>query len=274
MNQYSLENLIYLMERLRDSTDGCPWDLQQDFKTIVASTIEEAYEVADTIEVEDFDHLESELGDLLFQVIFYSQLGKEKDLFNFNSIVSVLVEKLLRRHPHVFPDGTLQSRSTASVEERKRIELQVKKNWEAIKQQERESKGINSLLEDVPVALPALTRAAKLQKRAATVGFDWSDVTPVIAKLKEEIVELEEALAKNDDENVAEELGDLFFAMVNISRHLRQDPETILRAANKKFTRRFQYIEQQLASESKPIADAGLEEMERLWVEAKACERR
>jgi len=274
LNQYSLENLIYLMERLRDSTDGCPWDLQQDFKTIVASTIEEAYEVADTIEVEDFDHLESELGDLLFQVIFYSQLGKEKDLFNFNSIVSVLVEKLLRRHPHVFPDGTLQSRSTASVEERKRIELQVKKNWEAIKQQERESKGINSLLEDVPVALPALTRAAKLQKRAATVGFDWSDVTPVIAKLKEEIVELEEALAKNDDENVAEELGDLFFAMVNISRHLRQDPETILRAANKKFTRRFQYIEQQLASESKPIADAGLEEMERLWVEAKACERR
>ncbi len=262
------------MERLREPDGGCPWDIKQNFSSIVPFTIEEAYEVADAIEREDYADLQSELGDLLFQVIFYSQLGREQELFDFASIVSTVVEKLLRRHPHVFPDGKLQSRSTLSVEKQRIVEEEVKQNWEAIKQRERAEKGFTNILDDVPVGMPALSRAAKLQKRAATVGFDWDDVKPVIDKIKEELAELEDAINQQNDGHIAEELGDLFFAMVNAARHLKKEPETVLRAANRKFIQRFSYIESQLKSNSQSFATTSLAEMEVLWQEAKREEKK
>ncbi len=184
--QYSVDDLLYLMARLRDPESGCPWDIKQDYASIAPSTLEEAYEVVDAIEKQDFVHLKEELGDLLFQVIFYSQLGKEDERFEFASVVSDLVAKLIRRHPHVFPDGTLQSR----IDNRNTLQADVKARWEAIKQQEREAKGAQGLLADVPLNLPALSRAAKLQKRAASVGFDWDNVYGPIAKVRVEWVSL------------------------------------------------------------------------------------
>lgn len=262
---YSVDDLLYLMARLRDPETGCPWDIKQDYASIAPSTLEEAYEVVDAIEKQDFGHLKEELGDLLFQVIFYSQLGKEEGRFEFGAIVSDLVAKLVRRHPHVFPEGTLQSR----IDNRHTLPADVKARWEAIKQQERDEKAggkHQSLLADVPLNLPALSRAAKLQKRAATVGFDWSDVQGPIAKVREELLEVEEALAAGDMAAVDEELGDLLFAVVNISRYLKLDPEQGLRRANQKFETRFRYIEDHLG---KPLAQASIEEMNALWDEAK-----
>lgn len=263
MPNYTIDDLLYLMARLRDPESGCPWDIKQDYASIAPSTLEEAYEVVDAIEKADFVHLKEELGDLLFQVIFYSQLGKEEGRFEFESVVSTLVTKLIRRHPHVFPEGTLQSR----VENRHTLPVDVKARWEAIKQQEREEKGAIGLLADIPLGLPALSRAAKLQKRAATAGFDWDDVNGPIAKVREELMEVEEALAADDINAIEEELGDLLFAVVNISRYLKIDPEQTLRKANQKFEARFHYME---THSSKPLADAGMEEMNRLWDEAKA----
>lgn len=260
--QYSTDDLLYLMARLRDPQTGCPWDIKQDYASIAPSTLEEAYEVVDAIEKQDFVHLKEELGDLLFQVIFYSQIGKEENRFEFAGVVNDLVEKLVRRHPHVFPDGTLQSK----IDNRHTLPADVKERWETIKQQERDAKGAQSLLADVPVNLPALSRAAKLQKRAATVGFDWVDVQGPIAKVREELIEVEEALIAIDDEAVEEELGDLFFAVVNVSRYLKIDPEQALRKASQKFEQRFNYIETHL---DKPLAEATIEEMTILWDEAK-----
>jgi nucleoside triphosphate diphosphatase len=260
--KYSTDDLLYLMARLRDPQSGCPWDIKQDYASIAPSTLEEAYEVVDAIEKQDFVHLKEELGDLLFQVIFYSQMGKEEGRFEFAGVVSDLVEKLVRRHPHVFPDGTLQSK----VDNRHTLPDNVKQRWEAIKQQEREQKGVQSLLADVPLNLPALSRAAKLQKRAASVGFDWSDVQGPIAKVREELVEVEEALLADDALAIAEELGDLFFAVVNISRYLKIDPEQALRNANQKFEYRFHYIE---THGNKPIVEMNIDEMNHLWDEAK-----
>jgi ATP diphosphatase len=260
--QYSTDDLLYLMARLRDPQTGCPWDIKQDYASIAPSTLEEAYEVVDAIEKQDFVHLKEELGDLLFQVIFYSQLGKEENRFDFAGVVSDLVEKLVRRHPHVFPEGTLQSK----IDNRHTLPSDVKARWEAIKQQERDAKGAQSLLADVPLNLPALSRAAKLQKRAASVGFDWVDIQGPIAKVREELIEVEEALIANDEKAIEEELGDLLFAVVNVSRYLKVDPELALRKASQKFESRFSYIETHI---QKPLAEASIEEMTVLWDEAK-----
>lgn len=262
-SQYTTDDLLYLMARLRDPQTGCPWDIKQDYASIAPSTLEEAYEVVDAIEKQDFVHLKEELGDLLFQVIFYSQLGKEENRFDFSSVVSGLVEKLLRRHPHVFPDGTLHSK----VDNCHALPVDVKLRWEAIKQQERDAKGVQGLLADIPVNLPALSRAAKLQKRAASVGFDWQNIQGPIAKVREELIEVEQALTANDAAAVAEELGDLFFSVVNISRYLNIDPEQALRQANRKFAQRFHYIETHVET---PLAETSIEIMNKLWDEAKA----
>lgn len=259
---YSIDDLLYLMARLRDPETGCPWDIKQDYASIAPSTLEEAYEVVDAIEKQDFAHLNEELGDLLFQVIFYAQIGKEEGRFDFATVVSTLVAKLVRRHPHVFPDGTLESR----IDNRHTLPTDVKARWEAIKQQEREAKGNTGLLDDVPANLPSLTRATKLQKRAASVGFDWADIHGPIAKVREELAEVEEALTQQDARAIEEELGDLLFAVVNITRYLKIDAEAALRAANRKFERRFHYMEQHSA---RPLAESSLEDMNRLWDEAK-----
>ncbi|WP_444941156.1 nucleoside triphosphate pyrophosphohydrolase [Microbulbifer sp. ZKSA004] len=262
---YSVEDLLHLMAQLRSPEGGCPWDLKQDFASIVPSTIEEAYEVAEAIEREDFEHLHEELGDLLFQVIFYAQLGREKDHFDFPQIVDTLVRKLVRRHPHVFPSGTLYGdRSVEGLDE-----AEVKRNWEAIKEAERTAKGDAGTLAGVAVGLPALTRAAKLQKRASRVGFDWPNIDGVLDKIEEEVAELREAVTNGDTEHAKEELGDLLFSCVNASRHLKVDPEAALRGCSRKFERRFGYVEFSLHSEGRQVSEATLEELDRLWDKAK-----
>ena len=260
--QYNIEALLYLMARLRDPQSGCPWDIKQDYASIAPSTLEEAYEVVDAIEKQDFVHLKEELGDLLFQVIFYSQLGKEEDRFEFAGVVSDLVAKLIRRHPHVFPDGSLHSQ----IENRHTLPGDVKARWEVIKQQERAEKGAQGILADVPLNLPSLSRAAKLQKRAASVGFDWDDVYGPIAKVREELMEVEAELVSGDREALEEELGDLLFAVVNIARYQKIDPEQALRRANHKFEQRFHFIE---TNSTTPLVETSIHEMNRLWDQAK-----
>ncbi|AOS98454.1 Nucleoside triphosphate pyrophosphohydrolase [Microbulbifer aggregans] len=266
---YSVDDLLFLMVQLRNPDGGCPWDLKQDFSTIVPSTIEEAYEVAEAIEAEDFDHLHEELGDLLFQVIFYAQLGREAGHFDFSRIVDTLVRKLVRRHPHVFPSGELYGDNHAGAVD----EAQVKQNWEAIKAEERSAKGEAGALDGVAVGLPALTRAAKLQKRAARVGFDWPAVDGVLAKIEEEIAELRAAIASENEAHTREELGDLLFSCVNAARHLRVDPETALRDCNRKFERRFNSVERALRTQGRQPSDASLEELDQLWNRAKEQEK-
>ncbi|MDG9928745.1 MULTISPECIES: nucleoside triphosphate pyrophosphohydrolase [unclassified Pseudomonas] len=272
-DRYSLDDLLHLMARLRDPRHGCPWDLKQSYATIVPHTLEEAYEVADAIERGDFDHLPGELGDLLFQVVYYSQLAKEEGRFEFAAVVDGITRKLVRRHPHVFPDGDLYGAPDMARLE----EAAIKQRWEEIKAEERAEKAAApeqlSLLDDVPQALPALSRAAKLQKRAAQVGFDWPEALPVVDKLREELDEVLEAMSENDAEAIAEEVGDLLFVAVNLARHLKVDPETALRAANNKFERRFHYIEQALRDTGRPIENCSLEEMDALWGEAKKLEK-
>jgi len=264
-NPYSVDDLITLMSRLRDPETGCAWDIAQTFQSIVPSTLEEAYEVVDAIEKADWKNVKEELGDLLFQVIFYSQLGREEQRFDFHQIVSDLVAKLIRRHPHVFPDGTLESQ----VASRHLLPDDVKVKWEAIKKQERAAKGADTLLADVPVGLPSLSRAQKLQKRAASVGFDWPDLEGPLTKLKEEIQELEERIQQKNLAAQEDELGDLLFSVVNVARHLKLDPEQALRKANQKFERRFDYIEANL---HKPWGDTNLQELDELWNKAKSHE--
>ncbi len=262
---YGLEDLLVVMGRLRDPDTGCPWDKKQDLQSIVPSTLEEIYELIDAIEREDYPHLKEELGDLLFQVVFYSQLGKEQGDFNFEQVVDGLVQKLLRRHPHVFPKGFIES-----VPESKLLdEQQIKKNWELIKAQERKAKSQSGLLADIPVALPALIRAGKLQKRAASVDFDWDGIHGVWTKLKEEIAELEEAIELEDVDQQEQELGDLLFACVNLARHLEKDPEKCLRRSNRKFESRFRFIEEQLVEQGVAIEKAGIDLMDQLWQQAK-----
>lgn len=261
-----IERLIELMDRLRDPDTGCPWDLKQSFRTIAPSTIEEAYEVVDAIERDDFDHLREELGDLLFQVVFYAQLAKEESLFDFDGIASAITDKLLRRHPHVFPDGTLESR----VDPDKHLsETDVNRQWETIKQQERGEKGKSGVLDDVPPGLPASTRGVKLQKRASAVGFDWSDSAGVMEKCEEEWAELKQAIAEGKQEAIAGELGDVFFCLTNLARHLKLEPETVMRGANDKFVRRFEFIESRLGEQGTSLDQASLATMERLWQQSK-----
>tara|TARA_B110000037_G_scaffold204199_1_gene247949 strand:- start:265 stop:1095 length:831 start_codon:yes stop_codon:yes gene_type:complete len=265
--EYGIEDLRYLMRRLRDPKSGCPWDLKQNFQSLTSHTIEEAYEVVDAIEQDDMSHLSEELGDLLFQIIFYSQLAEEQSQFSFDDIISTITQKLIRRHPHVFPEGTIES-SRVSLADEEIVE--IKRVWEEIKRQERTDKGIGKTLDDIPLALPALNRALKLQKRAANVGFDWSDIKPVIEKINEEVIELEVEIKRGDKVRMADELGDLLFSCVNLARHLKLDPETSLRGANQKFKRRFESMEL-LAGKTK-IEDHSADQLELLWGKVKRSE--
>ncbi len=270
---YQLPDLLHLMARLRDPQTGCPWDIKQNYASIVPHTLEEAYEVADAIERGDFAHLPGELGDLLFQVVYYSQLAAEEQRFDFAAVVDGITRKLIRRHPHVFPQGDLYAIANPAL----LTEAAVKQRWEALKAEERAEQGAApqqlSLLDDVPHALPALSRAAKLQKRTAQVGFDWPDALPVLDKVREELDEVLEAMSENDGPAIAEEVGDLLFAVVNLSRHLKLDPETVLRRANDKFERRFRFIEQTLREAGRAIESCPLDELDALWGVAKQQEK-
>ncbi|MFC3853838.1 nucleoside triphosphate pyrophosphohydrolase [Salinispirillum marinum] len=270
---HTINDLIVLMSRLRDPADGCPWDLKQDFASIVPHTLEEVYEVVDTIERQDWTHLREELGDLLFQVVFYARLAEEQGDFTFADVVHDITEKLLRRHPHVFPDGTLSSRRGAEMFS----EAQINANWEAIKQAEKTSAATaeqpTSILADVPNAMPAIARAEKLQKKAARVGFDWPESAPVWDVVHGELAELQAAAASGDAEHTEEELGDVLFSVVNLARHLKVNPETALRRANDKFIRRFGHIEQSLAAEGLAMNEQSLDSLDALWRAAKQAER-
>ncbi|MCV6606490.1 MAG: nucleoside triphosphate pyrophosphohydrolase, partial [Porticoccaceae bacterium] len=256
----------YLMERLRSPSDGCPWDCKQSYQSIVPYTLEEAYEVADAIERGDYDHLQEELGDLLFQVVFYSQLGREEGRFDFQRVVSTLVEKLITRHPHVFPEGTLKSRRAPGE---RADESGISKTWEALKKDERGARGRHSVLDDIPVGLPAVTRAQKIQKRASGVGFDWPDTTGVVAKIAEEAAELKAAVASAKQAHIKEEFGDLLFSCINLGRHLGLDCEAALRATTAKFEQRFHKVEQSAQDQGRQVGDLSLEEMDALWEQAK-----
>ena len=270
---YKIDDLLHLMVRLRDPQYGCPWDLKQTYATIVPYTLEEAYEVADAIERADFEHLPGELGDLLFQVVYYSQLAQEEGRFEFAAVVDGITRKLIRRHPHVFVDGDLYGAPDAARLE----EAAVKQRWEELKAEERAAKATVpeqlSLLDDVPQALPALSRAVKLQKRMAQVGFDWPDALPVVDKVREELDEVLEAMSENDPQAISEEVGDLLFVVTNLARHLKVDPESALRAANAKVERRFRFIEQALREAQRPIENCTLDELDALWGEAKKQEK-
>jgi ATP diphosphatase len=258
-----ISRLIEIMAALRTRGSGCPWDLEQTFRTIAPYTLEEAYEVADAIEHDDLDGLRDELGDLLLQVVFHARMAQEQGAFTFDDVVQAITEKLIRRHPHVFADA---DGKTAQA---------VKGLWDRIKAEERAAKGLKAkigALAGVPVALPALTRALKLQEKAGKVGFDWNDPRAVLAKIREEADEIEEALDAGGADAPAE-VGDLLFAVVNLARHLKADPESLLRATNLKFERRFGSIEAALAKDGKTPSEASLDEMEALWNAAKAAER-
>ena len=257
-----IQRLLTIMRRLRDPDGGCPWDLEQNFATIAPYTIEEAYEVASSIEAGDFAALKDELGDLLLQVVFHAQMGSEQGLFNFADVVAAICEKMIRRHPHVFGESGVLSAAG------------VTRAWEEIKRQERAGKSgaTHGLLDDVPAALPALMRAIKLQNRAAEVGFDWPSAVTVTDKIAEESRELAEAKDSGDQVKLAEEFGDMLFAMANLARHLKLDPEDALRGANAKFVRRFRAIEAGIAAQGRRMQDTSLEEMEALWQEAKRAE--
>jgi ATP diphosphatase len=256
--------LIEIMAALRTPGSGCPWDLEQTFDTIAPYTLEEAYEVADAIARGDLDHLKDELGDLLLQVVFHARMAQEQSKFDFGGVVEAITTKLIRRHPHVFADEHGQ---TAEA---------VKGMWERIKAEEKADRGEEpeGALSGVAVALPALTRALKLQNKAGQVGFDWNDPRAVLAKIREEADEIEAALDAQDEAHAATEVGDLLFAVVNLARHLQADPEGILRATNRKFERRFASIERALAAQGKRPQDATLAEMDALWDAAKEEEKR
>jgi ATP diphosphatase len=271
-NNSVINELLTVMARLREPVYGCPWDQVQTYSSIAPSTLEEAYEVVDAIEQGDKQQLKEELGDLLFQIIFYSQLGKEEQAFTFDDIVTELTAKLIRRHPHVFPDGTLMSRIPPSFSsaERELVEEAIKAEWEKTKQRERDAKGYTSVVDDVPVALASLVRATKLQKRAASVGFDWSTIESVYDKLSEEIDELKAATQSGDASAIQDELGDVAFTVVNLARHLKVDAETACRQASRKFENRFRLVEAQAQAERVDLSSLNEEELDRRWQRAKA----
>jgi len=259
-----MQALLDLMARLRDPETGCPWDREQTYATIVPHTIEEAYEVADAIAREDWEELRSELGDLLFQVVFYSQIAREEGRFDFADVARSIVEKMTRRHPHVFGEE-FYATAAEQIAAWERI-----KAAETIKTPERPA----GVLDGIPLALPALTRAVKLQKKAARVGFDWGAIEPVLAKLAEEIAEVRHEIAiQAPPERLADELGDVLFVVANLARHLKLDPEAALRGTNAKFERRFRRIEYWLAEDGRTPTDSTLAEMDALWERAKIEER-
>ncbi|MDD5035994.1 MAG: nucleoside triphosphate pyrophosphohydrolase [Methylococcaceae bacterium] len=252
--------LIEIMARLRDPANGCPWDREQNFASLIPYTLEEAYEVADAVEREDYADLCDELGDLLLQVAFHSRLAEEQALFDFEDVARAICEKLVRRHPHVF-DGM----AFDSDEDR----LHFWENSKLAEKQERTGEAPQSALAGVAASLPALMQAQKLQKRASRFGFDWTEIEPVFAKVEEELAETRAAYETGDFDQIEEEVGDLLFVAVNLARHLKVDAESALRASNRKFTRRFRHIEQRLASQDRVMADASAEELDALWEEAK-----
>ena len=268
---HTIDDLLYLMSRLRNPDTGCPWDLKQDFASILPHTLEEAYEVADAIERQDWLHLEEELGDLLFQVIFYGQMADEKGWFNLDSIVDRLVNKLVRRHPHVFPEGTLTSeRQPGEVFE----EAHINQRWEEIKQAEKSllpssNTSVNRALDQVPATLPALTRAYKLQKKASSVGFDWPKGDDgVLAKIREELDEVVVELEAGNKPLLEKEIGDLIFAVINLARHNGINPDTALRGTNQRFYDRFSYVEDS-AIKAGGWGNVSLGQMESAWQYAK-----
>jgi ATP diphosphatase len=251
--------LLDIMARLRDPATGCPWDKQQTFKTIAPYTVEEAYEVADAIERDDLMALQEELGDLLLQVVYHSRMAEETGLFGFEQVAAGIADKLTERHPHVFGEAEIRDAAHQT------------RDWEARKAGERAAKDQAGVLDGIPLGLPSLTRAEKLQKRAARVGFDWSELGPVFAKIREELVELEQEVAdRAAAARLSDELGDLLFAVANAARKLGVDPEQALRGTNRKFERRFRYLETRLAEQGKQPEQTSLEEMDRYWDEAKA----
>ena len=269
----NIDRLLDIMAALRTPVTGCPWDLEQSFATIAPYTIEEAYEVADAIERGDLDDLKDELGDLLLQVVFHAQMAREANAFDFNDVAAAISEKMLRRHPHVFGDAQVSAPDA------------VKAQWEVIKAEEsreraerRASKGLAAdnerFLDAVPAALPALLGALKLQKKAARVGFDWAETDAVIGKIREELGEVEAELAGSpvDRDRLEDEIGDLLFAVVNLARHLKVEPEAALRRTNAKFRRRFGHIEDQLRARGQSLEAASLDEMEAHWQAAKDAE--
>ncbi len=264
-----IDRLLAIMEKLRDPENGCPWDIEQTFATIAPHTIEEAYEVADAIEHEDWPHLKEELGDLLLQVVFHAQMAKDENLFEFNEVASSIAEKMLKRHPHVFGDENIETADAQTV------------HWEKLKEEERKAKAAEkgqeapSALDGVSPGLPALTRSLKLQKRAVRVGFDWPDVNGVLDKIREELAEVEEEVREVNlsQERVKDEIGDLLFTVVNLARWADVDPDSALRACNVKFERRFKAMEQGVLASGKEMTDASLEEMESHWQAAKENEK-
>ncbi len=248
-----IDALLKIMQTLRDPEKGCPWDIKQSFQTIAPYTIEEAYEVVDAIEQEDYDALRGELGDLLLQVVFHARIAEEEGLFDFKDVVSSIVEKMIRRHPHVFADQ------------------QEQPDWEAGKREERlEKPDPGYLLDDIANNLPAAKLSVKLQKRAASVGFDWPSVEPVFDKIQEEIGEVRHEIESNGgDQRLSDEVGDLLFACTNLARKLKVDPEAALRATSQRFKRRFTRIEQLLVEQGESFEETGLDEMEKLWIRAK-----
>jgi len=268
--QSAIDRLLEVMAALRDPEGGCPWDVEQTFETIAPYTIEEAYEVADAIARGDIADLREELGDLLLQVVFHSQIASEgsdtSEAFTFDDVATAIADKMIRRHPHVFGDATVDNAAAQTLA------------WEEVKAEERRMKGKaerESLLDDIPLVLPALTRAEKLQKRAARGGFDWPESSGVVAKIREELAELEAEITGGDaTDRIEDELGDLLFTVTNLARHLKIDPEEALRRSNRKFERRFRMVEQTLEKEQRSMAKTPLDELETYWQMAKSTERR
>ena len=271
----AIERLQEIMAMLRDKVHGCPWDLDQTLASLIPHTIEEVYEVADAIEKNDIDNIVDELGDLLFQVIFYAQIGNEEKIFNFEDVANAIVRKLLRRHPHVFPTGDAKSFGRG----KKISSDEVVTNWESIKLEEKKEKleksnseSARSVFDNLPGALPALQKSVKLQKLAGKVGFDWPDTSDVLVKLKEEIVELEEAIGKRNKQEIESEFGDVLFTAVNLARHLNADPELALRGANGRFKNRVVWIENELGKNGEFVSDKNIDDLNQLWNEAKRHE--
>lgn len=271
----AIERLQEIMAMLRDKVHGCPWDLDQTLVSLIPHTIEEVYEVADAIEKNDIDNIVDELGDLLFQVIFYAQIGNEEKIFNFEDVANAIVRKLLRRHPHVFPTGDAKSFGRG----KKISSDEVVTNWESIKLEEKKEKleesnseSARSVFDNLPGALPALQKSVKLQKLAGKVGFDWPDTSDVLVKLKEEIVELEEAIGKSNKQEIESEFGDVLFTAVNMARHLNVDPELALRGANGRFKNRVVWIENELGKSGEFVSDKNIDDLNQLWSEAKRHE--
>ena len=257
INLNSIEKLLAIMSQLRDKDDGCEWDKEQTFRSIAPYTIEEAYEVADAIEREDISDLKEELGDLLLQVVFLSQIAKEEELFSFDDVAKTISEKLVRRHPFVFSDKKNHS-----------LDEQVNQ-WEETKQKERSKKNQGGILEGIAKNLPSLQRSQKIQKRVASVGFDWPDTKGVFKKIKEELKELEEAVDANSKEFIQEEIGDLYMIITNLSEKLGIDSEESLRKSNVKFEKRFNYIEKELGKENIKVSEMDLDELNTLWDDSK-----